>query len=124
MGTPAYSVVVDENEPYKNIRSSWAYQYSGNDKDFVLLLNAECGSWNCGLHPLKYEREGKLWSDGYLCGISAYYQTEAFLKAKESHKDGDWKEQVKICYDLYKEGVVFYGWDVRHERGKDIVFNQ
>jgi hypothetical protein len=96
----------------------YAYQYSGFDKDFVLLLNAECGSWNCGLHELKYYRDGDLWSDYGLCGISTYYHTKRYIEAKEG-----WKKQVEICYDLYKKGVTFYGWDYRFQRGTNVIFN-
>lgn len=110
---------VELDEPYKSERASYAYNLSGGDKDFVLLLNAECGSWNCKLHSLKYSRDGQLWSDYGLCGISAYYHTEKLIEAK----NGDWKDEVRICYDLYNSGVKFYGWEHRLARGKNIIFN-
>ena len=62
-------------------------------------------------------------SEGYLCGISAYYHTSKFLKAKEAYNKGDWRTQVQICHGLYEGGTRFYGFDNRHERGKNIVFN-
>lgn len=118
-GESEISVIIDPEEPYKNEIASYAYEYSQKDKDFVLLLNAENGAWTHDrLHPVKYERDGKWWSDYGLCGISAYYHTEKFLEAKE----GDWKKGVELCYDLYKQGTTFYGWFVRTERGKNIKF--
>lgn len=111
-------------EQYITERASYAYEYSNGDKDFVLLLNAECGSWACGLHALKYLREGELWSDGYLCGTSAYYHPVPFAKAKNAYAEGNWKEQVEICHGLYKKGVRFYGWEHRHARGTNLIFNK
>lgn len=117
-----------KNGGYKNERIAYAWKIS-KDRDFVLTMHAECGSFNCEKHPLKYERKGQLWSDGFQCGISAYYHTSKFLKAKELHNEGNWQAIMDMCYDLYKAGTRFYGYDVRHERNtrrdgsQVIIFN-
>ena len=116
--------MIYRNKPahYKSIRATYAYRYSNCDKDFVLTINAECGSWNCDIHQLKYYRDGQYWSDGYLCGVSAYYNTKEFIKIKKAHKANNWQEEVKICYELYRRGVRFYGYNHRHKRGVGFLF--
>jgi len=54
-----------------------------------------------------------------MCGISDFYYRE-IVNDKSFKK---WKWQVKKCYDLYKGGTRFYGFEKRKERGENITFN-
>lgn len=116
-----YSVIVDPAEPYKNERASYAYDISDGDKDFVLLLNSENGSWSHTTKSTqKYFRDGQWWSDEGMCQVSRYYHLSIILDPQWE----DWRYQVDKCLELYRGGTTFHGWKHRHERGKNIVFNQ
>jgi hypothetical protein len=117
--TPSACGQVLVGEPYKDERATYAWNYSNCDKDFVLLLNAENGSWSeKTVSQIKYKRNGKYYSDVGICQVSKFYHPHIV-----SHPNwNDWRHQIQVCYDLYKKGTRFYGWENRKQRGKNIKF--
>ena len=82
-----------------------AYEISGCDKNFVYLLEAENGMWD-------FKRRSEYYKDGIrepsygFCQIHAYYHPE-IVNDERFFTDQEW--QLKKCYELYKDGVEFYG---------------
>lgn len=131
-----YPVVMDE--PYKTERASYAYQISGGDRDFVKMLQAENGAWtHDSKHPLPYalcwtwdsfnrgvlpnqkacwnnpDRFTKTHYDYGFCGMSDGYKKHI---VDDPRFLSDWKWQIEQCYNEYKAGTRFYGFDKRYER--------
>jgi len=107
------------NGGYKNERIAYAWEISKQDRDFILLLNSENGSWSeTKESDIEYWRNGKKYRDSGICQISRYYHPHI-----TNHKQfPDYKFQIEKCYELYKGGTVFYGWSTRHTRGTNIIF--
>lgn len=110
---PLVRVSKDEE---KNKIASYAYEYSGFDKDFVLLLNSENQKWELKNH---LKANGSIGVDFGICGVNSHYHPELYEKVAK----GDWQENVKVCHELYKKGTKFYGWNHRIERGGNVIFN-
>ena len=126
-----------------DIRASYAYKIS-EDKDFVLLLNAENRLWREGeKHAIPYKlcwtwdawnkgvlpnqawcakQRGVFWRTHYdygFCGVSdGYYKNIV----DDIRFKTDWRWQIEQCYQLYKRGTRFYAWKHRVSRGKNIIF--
>lgn len=91
-----------------------AWWVSGCDKSFVHMLDQENGQWT------KERVSDNHWcasvqktAHGYgLCQISSCYHPETV--ADENFLNEKW--QLQKCYDMYKEGVRFYGADKGESR--------
>lgn len=75
-----------------------ASEISGNDIDFLALLDAENGLWT----PDRVHNDGA--GRGF-CGIS--YPWHKAIIEDEKFTDPEW--QLRKCYELYKGGTTFYG---------------
>lgn len=94
-----------------------AYEMSGCDKDFVLLLEAENGLWS---HKRRHNPSANTVGVDYgFCGINDYYHKEI---VNDSRFTTDWKWQMGKCLELYKGGVTFYGKKRKEIVRKNIIF--
>lgn len=81
----------------QNIYVRMAAEISGNDLDFLALLDAENGQWTV-------DRVGVTKDIGF-CQIAPQYHPE--VVNDPNFYDPEW--QLRKCYEFYKGGVTFYG---------------
>jgi hypothetical protein len=90
---------VDEDQ---NQFVRYASEISGNDIDFLATLEAENGLWTS-------DRVGVTGDIGF-CQISPYYHSR-ITSDPRFFKEPYW--QIEKCWELYKGGTRFYGYDRR-----------
>lgn len=107
---PQEEVNVDQVSCYKHTAGEDQNQYvrmaaeiSGNDIDFLALLDAENGLWT---HDRKHTTNSNGTVDWGFCGINSYYHPEV-TNDERFFSDPYW--QIQKCYDYYIGGVTFYG---------------
>lgn len=92
---------VDEDQN-KYVR--YASEISNNDLDFLATLNQENGLWT----PDRQAENGET-SYGF-CQIHSYYHP-TIVNDPKFFTDPYW--QLDKCWELYKGGTRFYGYDIR-----------
>ena len=81
----------------------------GNDLDFILMLEVEnAGSWSVDKLSDLVGANG--FRDKGICQVNIGWHP----KVVNDPQFKDWKWQVDTCWKMYKGGVRFYGYDVRH----------
>ena len=95
----------------------YAYDISGNNKDFIFTLEAENGSFD--INAINWNSNGSY--DKGLCQLNSQYNL-AFI---QSEWFSDWRSQIDYCWKIYssaeKKGklkTMFYGYNKRFERSK------
>ena len=86
-----------------------AAQISGNDLDFLALLDAENSQWTT-------DRVG-VTKDIGLCQISPYYHPEV-VKHPQFY-EAEW--QIRKCLEMYKGGVTFDGKENVHKTRRNFT---
>lgn len=104
-----HAVTLPNHSAFQNKVMRYAYKY--NDKDFLYMLKAECGtiSPNC---------LGDYGHAHGFCQIHDQYHPQITNDPRFS----DWKWQIDMCWKLYKGGTRFYGYDVRYKAIKYFNF--
>jgi hypothetical protein len=105
-----HRVTLPNHSSFQNEVMRYAYDIS-NDKDFLYTLKAECGT----IDPYCLGDNGH--AHGF-CQIHDQYHPQIVSDPRFR----DWKWQINTCWKLYKGGVRFYGYDVRHKVIKHFNF--
>ena len=96
-----------------------AYEMSGCDKNFVLLLEAENGMWS---HDRRHDpSKNTVGVDHGFCGINDHFHPKT---VKDERFLSDWKWQMGECLRLYRGGTKFYGASPARKKlaQKNIIF--
>lgn len=106
---------VQTSAPIKKGAPAWMqeridYAWSkGKDVDFVLMLEIEnAGTW--AVDKLSDMVGANGYRDKGICQVNIGWHPEVVSDPQFNN----WKWQVDTCWKMYKGGVRFYGWDVRH----------
>lgn len=109
-------------EPWKQDRQKYASLISGGDLEFVLTMDNENGGWEAGTRSrgsywCKRTKRNE-WDWGF--GVSKCWQEKYWTERPEFLTD--WKEALRLSYDLYKGGTPFYGKSKNHKNRPKFIF--
>lgn len=97
------NVLVGNYNEYQNYWMNYAWN-RWHDKEFMYLLKAENGLFN---HDRRHDPSGNaVGVDWGFCGTNDYHHAE---KVNDPRFFSDPAWQLEKCYEMYKDGVTFYG---------------
>ena len=93
-----------------------AYDHSGCDKRFVLMIEGENGRWDIKRESMLVGKNGH--RDYGLCQINKGYHGK-IVNDKNFYNT---QFQIEKCYELYSSGTRFYGMDRIKKIKGNIIF--
>jgi hypothetical protein len=103
-----------------NYWQQYAYEISGYDDRFVIMLEAENGMWS---HDRRHDPSlNTVGVDWGFCGTNDYYHPSI---VNDERFIGNPYWQMEKCLELWKKGTTFYGWKTvsrREKARKNLIF--